>query len=240
MARRVLFLAGVCLAALTVIGCEAGSVFGASLVDVSPAPPSEVQSASLVLVDAYVEAVGKHVGPLPASPRLSIRNSPYLAYYDREAREIVLPYWPPAKVSTRDFFIAIADGSEAKAVELFERLFHEFLLVHELTHWLQDVLGLSLDHYTSETMANDVAVAFLMLHEGRDARLMSLDGLLADALEHLVDPTPAGLNARTFFNAFYRVLVQDPSKYGYFQFRFIRDSISRRDDLDLESLLAVR
>jgi hypothetical protein len=198
---------------------------------------SEVQTATESIVTAYVEAVARTLGEPATSPTIDVRNTPYLAYFDPRALKIVLPYWPPEKESTRTFFFELADGDEAWAEAFFAELFDWFLVAHEMTHWLQTELGLSLDHFTAEAMANDVAVAFHMENAQGEERLLQLDAMLVRALDHLTNPKPDGMETASYFNAFYMVLTQDPWKYGYYQFGLIRDSIARRSDLALEALL---
>jgi len=121
---------------------------------------------------------------------------------------------------------------------LFTALFNWFLVAHELTHWLQREAGIDLDRFSSEAMANDFAVAFHLRAAGGEQRLVRLRDLLESALARLNDPTPEGVDAASFFNTNYGALARDPSRYGYYQFRFILDSIAARDELDFVSLIA--
>jgi hypothetical protein len=50
-------------------------------------------------------------------------------------------------------------------------------------------------------------------------------------------PRPPGTGEQDFFNAQYGALARNPYLYGYYQFRFILDSIDRRAELDFGSLL---
>jgi len=129
-------------------------------------------------------------------------------------------------------------GNEARAEELFTTLFNWFLVAHELTHWLQREVGIALDRFSSEVMANHFAVAFHMAAANGEERLLRLGELLQGALHRLADPTPEGEDAAAFFNANYAALARDPSRYGYYQFRFILDSIAHRSELDFETLIS--
>jgi hypothetical protein len=204
----------------------------------TPIGQAAVQTAAESIAEAYVAIVDEVLERQTTRPALEVRDSPYLAYFDPRESKIVVPFWPPKKASTFGFFLALADGDTAWAEVFFEELFDWFLVAHELTHWLQTELGLSPSHYESETMADDFAVAFHMGTSGGEERLLHLDRMLVQALEHLTDPGPQGIETTTYFNAFYMALTQDPWKYGYYQFGFIRDSIARRNDLSLVDLLA--
>ncbi|MDD5646156.1 MAG: hypothetical protein PHW86_03195 [Candidatus Bipolaricaulis sp.] len=201
-------------------------------------PDAAVLQASVErTVDAYVLAaaeLGRNAG---SPPEILVANTPQLSYYSPQTNRIVIPYWPPQE-STVAFFLALTDGDEALARELFVELFDWFLVAHELTHWLMTARGVETDHYTSEAMANDGAVAFYNLFPESEERFLRLDALLAAALERLADPTPGSLDPVTYFNAFYPALTGNPRQYGYFQFRFIRDSIARRQELEFASFVA--
>ncbi len=206
----------------------------------TPCPPADVAAIQADIertVEAYalaVSDVGGDVGPLP---EVVVRNTPYLAHFSPKAQRIVIPYWPPQE-STVSFFLTLTGGDEAVARELFAELFQWFLVAHELTHWLQTVQGAELDYYDAEISANDGAVAFYNLFSESEDRFLRLDALLAAALERLSDPTPASLNAATYFNTFYPSLAGDPYRYGYYQFRFIRQSIARRHELQFATFVA--
>lgn len=198
---------------------------------------ADIQATVEQMAAAYAAAVSDIVGVSIRPPAVVAANTPNLAYYDRRAQRIVIPYWPPQD-STVSFLLALTDGDGLLASELFAGLFDWFLVAHELTHWLQDLWGFSGDHFTSEALANGGAVAFHRLTPEGEGRLVRLDELLAGALERLTDPTPARLDPVTYFNAFYPSLSSDPRRYGYYQFRLIRDAIARRDGLDFAEFVA--
>ena len=202
--------------------------------DVSAA---DVQTAAERIVFLYAVEAAEVLGKIPAGdvPAVVIRNTPNLAYFNHRDGEIVLAHWAALDEPVRMFFVSLApSGDPAQASCLFTSLFNGFLVAHEMTHWLQRRCGLDLDRYTSEAMANDVAVAFFMRLEGGEAELVTLREKTAQAIQHLADPTPIEEDPPTYFNAHYAELARDPYQYGYYQFRFIVDSIDRRADLDFE------
>jgi len=174
----------------------------------APASPdaAAIQADVEHAVAAYAAAVLEVAGAADPPPEVVVRNTPYLAHYSPQTNRIVIPYWPPEE-STVAFFLALMDGDEALAEELFAELFDWFLVAHELTHWLMIARGFEVDHYMSEALANDGAVAFYNLYPESEERLLRLDILLAAALERLPDPTPPQLSPVTYFNAFYPSLA---------------------------------
>ena len=199
------------------------------------ASPAEVKDRAEAIVRSYAERVALVVGPERYVPTVRILNTPALAYFDARARRITLPYWPTLDEQTKGFFLALLPDPE-EAEELFGELFTWFLVAHEMTHWLQGELGIVLDRYEDERMANDVAVAFFM-GEGDEARLVRLGELLDHALQSLPDPVPVGEDRAAYFNRRYADLAVDPAQYGQYQFTFILDAISRRADLLWEDML---
>ncbi len=206
----------------------------------TPCPPADLAAIQADIertVETYALAVSDAGGDVVPLPEVVVRNTPYLAHFSPKTQRIVIPYWPPQE-STVSFFLTLTCGDEAVARELFAELFQWFLVAHELTHWLQTVKGTELDYYDAEISANDGAVAFYNLFPESEHRLLRLDALLVAALERLSDPTPASLDPAAYFNAFYPSLAGDPYRYGYFQFRFIRESIARRHELELVAFVA--
>lgn len=196
----------------------------------APSDSAAVQSAVEMIVAAYVRALAPTGAAIGAPPEVVVQNTPNLIHFSPLTNRIVVPFWPPQE-STLTFFLTLSGGDETQAQELFGELFHWFLVAHEMTHWLQHAGAVALDHYDAEARANDGAVAFYSLASENEERLLRLDALLAAALGRLRDPTPPALDPVTYFNAFYPSLAGDPYRYGYYQFRFIRDSIARRSTL---------
>lgn len=196
-----------------------------------------IQSPAERIVSDYVAVITEIVGEPSYVPTIEIVNTPNLAYLNHRTGQIVLPHWPSLEGPSRDFFVNLGE-TEARAEELFTELFDWFLVAHELTHWFQRRLGIALDRYSSEAMANHFAVAFHMRATDGEERLLRLGELLQEALHRLVDPAPQGEDDAAFFNANYAALARDPSLYGYYQFRFILDSIAHRSELDFETLIS--
>jgi len=199
---------------------------------------AEVQSAARVIVTSFHADASAALGhALAVAPEVAIANTPGLATYDSRSNEIVLAHWPTLDGAARGFFLSLADTEEA-AGRLFVGLFDWFLIAHEMTHWLQRAIGLQLDRYGSEAMANDVAVAFFARSPEGEESLVALAGLVETARARLDDPTPDGVAPAVYFNATYGPLTQDPARYGYYQFGFILDAIARRAEFSFVEIVS--
>ena len=195
-----------------------------------------VQTAAERVVGLFAAATGDVLGFEPPAPAVAIRNTPNLAYYDPRSGTIVIAHWPTLDTELRAFFLGLSD-TEEHAGALFVALFNEFLVAHEMGHWVQRGLRVARDRYGAEREANDIAVAFFRTVEGGEARLVELHTRVRAALERLADPTPIGADERQFFNERYAELATNPVAYGYYQFRFILASIDAREQLDFTGLL---
>jgi len=193
---------------------------------------TEVQSAAERIVSIFAATTSELLGVDVTPPAVEIRNTPYLAYFDHRSGKIVLPHWPTLDHKQQAFLLDLTDTPEEAGA-----LFNEFLVAHEMGHWLQRGLGVVRDRYASEREANNIAAAFFEAVEGGETRLLNLHLLLDAVLERLADPTPIDADERRFFNEHYAKLAVQPAAYAYYQFRFILDSIDARDTLDFAALL---
>ncbi len=200
------------------------------------APRLDVQSAAERIVATFASSLPPLVSVPQATPTIVIRSTPYLAYHDHRTESIVLAYWPTLDPASRSFFLDLTE-TETEAASLFVALCNDFLVAHELAHWIQRALGADLDRYGAEQNANEIAVAYFMTVDEGEPRLVTLRSQLDDALRRLPDPTPLGWAERPYFNDHYGELIGDPRAYGYYQLRFILDAIDRRDQLDFRSLV---
>jgi hypothetical protein len=201
------------------------------------ATPEQVQTAAEQIALSFAVAVNEILDETATAPSVEVRNTPNLAYLDPRTQTIVIAHWPTLDPALRGFFVELTD-SEEDAATLFVGLLNSFLVAHEMAHWLQWTLGVERDRYASEHEANDIAVAFFLGMQNGEASLLSLRPRLEAALARLTDPAPAQSDEAQFFNSQYAALARDPYQYGYYQFRFILDSIDRRSELDFATILA--
>ena len=230
------------LAAL--LGC-AGAAPPPAVAPHAPLVPVHADTAALradaqAIVTAFAAAVARARGAsLGAAPTVQVRNTPQLIFYGATADQVVVPWWetqPPAMHAT---FRTFARGGDAEAEHLFRAFFNRFLVAHEAAHWFQARAGRRAPTlYENEDMANRLAVAFWRTQPGGEPFLAELERLATRAAANLPDPTPAGEDAVAYFGANYQTLGRDPLKYGYYQFRFMRDALRERTGLDFARMVS--
>jgi hypothetical protein len=131
-------------------------------------------------------------------------------------------------------------SSARGARPLFGELFRWFLIVHELTHALQNNLGTAhRDHAMSERSANDVAVAFFCETPESRKRLADLATMLNASTGKLPSLAEFADEAALdrYFDAHYDELTREPTRYGAFQVRFILDSLGRSGVLHFDDTI---
>ncbi|MES3035604.1 MAG: hypothetical protein V4813_16500 [Gemmatimonadota bacterium] len=214
--------------------------------------------AATVLVPVHADTAGLHVeaqrilqafasgvqqargSELAAAPTVVIRNQPQLIGFVGSVNQVFVPWWDTSPPEMRSVFQTFAGGGEAEAAHFFRAFFNRFLLAHEAGHWFQArAKREERTLYDNENAANRLAVAFWRTQPGGEALLAELESLAARAADRLPDPTPAGQDAVAYFGANYEDLARDPLKYGYYQFRFMRDAIRDRKQLDFAQMVRV-
>ncbi|MDF1505707.1 hypothetical protein [Roseisolibacter sp. H3M3-2] len=223
----------------------------------SPAPASAPVAASAPLVPVYADTAQLRAGaqavvrafadqvarargaPLAEAPTVQVRNAPQLIFFTGASNGIVVPWWDAAPEGMRAVFRTFAGGGDAEAERLFRAFFNRFLIAHEAGHWFQARAGRrEATLYANENAANRLAVAFWRTQPGGEAFLAELERLAERAAANLPDPTPAGQDAVAYFGANYQALGAEPLKYGYYQFRFMRDALRDRATLDFARMTA--
>jgi hypothetical protein len=204
----------------------------------SPADSAELRRYAQSIVDEFVAqtaAAGFDLGPVPA---VEVRTTPVLIYYSGSRAAIGVPWWDELPDAQRAMFTLFGDD-EAEGERIFRAFFNRFLVAHEAGHWFQartDTRQPTL--YENENIANRIAVAFWRTQPDGEAFLAELERMLAGIVARVPDPTPPGEDPVAFFGANYRALAEDGVGYGYFQFRFMRDAIRDRAQLNLADMAA--
>lgn len=229
-------------AAFLVAGCASGAARATAQVPVVPvyADTAEFRAAAQNVVDTIAVAVARaRGGPIGDAPAVEIRDTPQLIFFARSGNQIVVPWWGATSPEMRAAFRTFAGGGDAEAEHLFRAFFNRFLIAHEAGHWFQDAANRREPTlYANEDAANRFAVAFWRTQPGGEDFLQELERLATRAAANLPDPTPAGDDPVTYFGANYQALGRDPLKYGYYQFRFMRDALRGRAGLDFARLVS--
>ncbi len=126
------------------------------------------------------------------------------------------------------------------APQFFHDVFNVFLVPHEMSHFVDAKRGRLKnggDFYGGEVHANRVAVAFWLGETGGKERMARLMNVVAQALGRMDTPVPPGADKARYFNEHYLALLDDASKYGWYQFRMFLDAWERRDEADFDALV---
>lgn len=205
----------------------------------SLADTAEVQRYAQAIVDEFgVQAAnaGFDLGP---APTVEVRNTPGLISYSGSRAQVVVPWWETLPTEQKAMF-TLFGGDEAEGERIFRAFFNRFLVAHEAGHWFQartDTRQPTL--YENENMANRIAVAFWRMQPDGEAFLAELERMLVDIVGRVPDPTPPDEDPVAFFGANYRALAEDGIGYGYFQFRFMHNTIRDRTQLSLTDMATV-
>jgi hypothetical protein len=201
---------------------------------------SSFRAGAQAVVSAFAAEVARvRGGRLADPPAVRIRNAPQLIFFSGQANQIVVPWWDTTPPEMRAVFRTFAGGGDPEAEHLFRAFFNRFLIAHEAGHWFQTRANRrERTLYDNENVANRLAVAFWRTQPGGEAFLAELERLAAGAVANLPDQTPAGEDPVVYFGANYQTLGRDPLKYGYYQFRFMRDALRDRAQLDFSRMVA--
>ncbi|MCF6141059.1 hypothetical protein L1S34_07160 [Flavobacterium sp. K77] len=149
-----------------------------------------------------------------------LNTTPYLIYYDGSGPEKTanMPLWSQVISPIKQFFYEMA-GDEVQGKLAFGYFFNGFYLPHELAHALQDVKeGNQNGSYKNELFANTLAILWWR-KQGREKELKLCYESAKKMWQKLPNPIPTNSTIEDFFNQNYEQASQDPSVYGYMQFK---------------------
>ncbi len=203
------------------------------------ADTAEFRTAAQSVVNAFAGEIAEaRKSSVGAPPVVVVRNTPQLIFFSKSTNGITIPWWSTTPPEMRTLFRTFAGGGEAEAEALFKAVFNRFLIAHEAAHWFQAAAGRQQPTpYENENAANRLAVAFWRTQPGGEVFLAHLEMLTTRAAEALADPTPQGQDPVVYFGANYQTLGAAPLKYGYYQFRFMRDAIRDRSRLKFSEMV---
>ncbi|MEG8039854.1 hypothetical protein QP166_11075 [Sphingomonas sp. LR60] len=189
----------------------------------APAPIDPLSTRISLIRDRFVTAV-RRCGITPRFvPTIAVLSTPSVIAYDDTQRTIFVGRWETLPPPIQSFFErwAAKDFPGQPPHRLYDQLFNDFLVGHELGHWLADqsIRSLGLDHYDAEIMANRFAIAFSNLrHPMKTGRIVGRFSYLTT----LPNPVPPGEDERTWFNTHYESLGRtNPLAYNWYQGRFM-------------------
>ena len=209
---------------------------------------SAAPAASVAAVQAEVEALvarfmarAKAFLPGVAAPKVVVSFTPQLSWIEEDGHAIHTVEWTQCPPGMQDFFASLlGDAPAMPAPRFFHEVFNVFLVPHEMSHFVDARRGQLKNggnFYGGEVHANRVAVAFWLGEPGGSERIGALMDVVARALAHMPSPVPAGADKARFFNDNYLALLDDASKYGWYQFRMFLDAWERRAEADFDTLV---
>jgi len=125
-------------------------------------------------------------------------------------------------------------GTLALSAEgMWGEIFNEFLVAHELGHYLESMSGRidKMDNWQSEIDADRIALAFWSIDKADAAKLPARVQNYSRFLLSLPNPVPHQQDARRYFQSDYETLGKDLSAYGWFQGQFMKIAWAQRGEL---------
>ena len=211
-------------------------------------PAASAPLPAVAAVQAEVEALvarfmGRAKALLPgvAAPRVVVAFTPQLSWIEEDGHAIHTVEWTQCPPGMQGFFASLlGDAPAMRAPRFFHEVFNVFLVPHEMSHFVDARRGQLKNggnYYGGEVHANRVAVAFWLGEPGGRERIGTLMDVVAQALARMPSPVPAGADKARYFNDNYLALLDDASKYGWYQFRMFLDAWERRAEADFDTLL---
>ncbi len=211
--------------------------------------PASAPAPTIVPIQAEVEHIvarfmirAKAFLPGVKAPKVVISFTPQLSWIEDDGSAIHTVAWSQCPPDMQGFFAQILGKTPPMPpAQFFHDVFNTFLVPHEMSHFVDARRGHLKNggnFYGGEVRANRIAVAFWLKEKHGRARMEKLMNAVAVAESNLPSPVPAGQDKVAYFNANYLDLLNDPSKYGWYQFRMFLDAWDQRDTSDFDKLLS--
>jgi hypothetical protein len=197
-----------------------------------PPTTDEIVSRAQPILDRFYDAVLACDRKPPFKPTIQTATVPGTISYDHAARAVVLvPYelLAPAAKAGMDRYAAIGTlGLSGRAQ--YEEIFHQFLVPHELGHWLQMIADRPLTRWQAEYGANQIMVAFWREYpapppaaatNARLANFVVQPPRFPDAVPGDID-----MSVEAYFEHAITEIEADPRRYASFQKIMVRRAIA--------------
>jgi hypothetical protein len=210
--------------------CGLSAALAVLLTAVAPGPDNSLESRVSRDRDRFVQAVRDCGVEVHFVPSVQVLTTPAVISYDGKQRTLLIGRWETLPPPIQGIFMqwAAHDFPGRPPEELFDTLFNNFLVGHELGHWASDQTDRPRlpDHYDAEIDANRFAIAFADLqHPGNAAGMVSRFSYLST----LPNPVPEGEDARAWFNTHYWDLPRtNPVAYNWYQGVFMKTAWAQR------------
>jgi hypothetical protein len=194
-------------------------------------PPSNaaLMARLVTLRDSFVSQIkAEGFKPTLPAPEIVIDNPPSYGRYENDRNLLHISAWYNLQPDQEARFVRLADmlHNGESAQQLFEEGVHQWVFVHELSHWWQACQHkITDDHYAVEFGANRIAAAYW---RAKDAAYMTRRTEHFTALVALFpNPVPADQPKEKFFNDNYAKLAGTPV-YTWYQASMVVDVSSER------------
>lgn len=224
------------LASLLLVAYGPQSFAAASSTAATAAAQREVEGIVSRFVDRACPIL-----PTIKAPRVVVSFTPQLSWIEDDGSAIHTVEWSQCPPGMQAFFAGLlGDGPAMAPAAFFREVFNAFLVPHEMSHFVDARRGQLKNggnYFGGEVHANRVAVAFWLGEPGGRERMARLMDVVAQVLGRMDSPVPAGADKAQYFNENYQALLDDASKYGWYQFRMFLDAWERRDETDFATLV---
>lgn len=225
-------------ALVTLLSTACGIATAATSSD--PAAVSAVRIEVEAIVTRFMARASAFL-PGTKSPKVVIAFTPQLSWIEEDGSAIHTAEWSQCPAGMQGFFASLlGDAPTMPPAKFFHEVFNAFLVPHEMSHFVDARRGHLKnggDFYGGEVHANRVAVAFWLGEPGGKERIARLMDVVAQALVRMNSPVPQGADKAAYFNENYLALLDDASKYGWYQFRMFLDAWEKRQEADFGALV---
>ncbi|MBO6585628.1 MAG: hypothetical protein JJ953_05950 [Gracilimonas sp.] len=175
-------------------------------------------------------------------PSISVRNEPYLIFYNPTNNEVVVPWFEDLPVEMKTVMLDFANAADMEGREFFQTFFNTFFYYHEFAHWGQYQMDgeINSDRYFSENEANEITVAYLQSSEEGQNFLDTIEPKVNALVNFLENPAPDGVSEEEYFNENYAQLGMNAYHYGYYQFKFVKNALDQRNSITLDEIVERR
>jgi hypothetical protein len=171
----------------------------------------------MTLRDSFVNQI-KTEGFQPSlpAPRIILDNPPSYGNYEDAGNILHIAIWTALKPEQQARFsrLALIMGGEQTGEQAFEESVHQWVFIHELSHWWQACQRKpGENHYSVEYGANRIAASYWQLKDpafmDRTAKRMAM------VWPTMPNPVPEGQAEEKYFNENYEKLGLPQLIYGF-------------------------
>jgi len=199
-------------------------------------PAESVQELGISIRDRFIQAAERCGLVAPFVPKVVVDPSHSIdVHYSADDRAVHLTDWQNLDEPSKGAItVWAAKGTLKLSPEgMYREMFNSFIVPHELGHYLQDVSGRwrALSRWDAELEANRIGVAFWIMQRGAEGRVAERITNISRFTDSLPNPTPAGRNAKDFFNENYDAFNRgedgplNPMTYSWYQAEMMKTAL---------------